>query len=465
MSSTLSLGFAALLLISLPYWLPAAVIRLRMRIFTRINGEEALQLPNEQLGPDVFRRVYSHAAVTGRSRGAKLSDLFWYWLAPGPEMHQEHLENGPRYEQIAGLTRRILAVPRAAIEMLLERCAAEVWAARPEKRWEFVRLRDMMMPLWASFYYELVFREECPPTARRLIVDNANDVVTALKCCGLRHMQKRRKLTELLLRKVQAGELPHEFPPGFTALEQAYYLQGTHFNTAIVQMSEAMAHLLMTLAQHPQVQEQLASSPQDRQLYDRVIDECLRLHPLFGIAHRITTAELQLDGIILGKNSVVCFNYPEYHKAGYTQPEAFHPDRWQHCPAKEANFIPFGISANRPCPAHGIALVSMRHLLTIVLRRYRFATAAEHTRSLPNRGPCLRSVRREQALSARAQGALLLWMKISDRWESVIRSVVQLILGTMMIIDARRLRLCERHFAALDGGNADADSRSAATLR
>jgi hypothetical protein len=56
-------------------------------------------------------------------------------------------------------------------------------------------------------------------------------------------------------------------------------------------------------------------------------------------------------------------------------------------------------------------------------------------------------------------------MKLSDRWESVIRSVVQLILGTMMIIDARRLRLCERHFAALDGGKADANSRSAATLR
>jgi Cytochrome P450 len=450
MSSTLSLLIGSLFLTSLPYWLPAVVIRLRMRIFTRINGEEALQLPNRQFGPDVFRRVYSHATVTGRSRGARLSDLFWYWLAPGPEMHQEHLENGPRYEQIAELTRKILAVPRSAVETLLERCAAGVWPARNDTPWEFVRLRDMMMPLWASFYYELVFRKECPPATRQLIVDNANDVVTALKCCGLRHMKKRAKLTAVLLDKVQAGELPHAFPPGFTALEQAYYLQGTYFNTAIVQMSEAMAHLLMTLAQHPAVQEQLASSPEDRPLHDRVIDESLRLYPLFGIAHRITIADLQLDGVSIGKNSVVCFNYPEYHKAGYAQPDAFRPDRWQQCPAKEANFIPFGISANRPCPAHGIALVSMRRLLTIVLRRYRFATAAEHSRSLPNRAPCLRSLRHERTLPAPAERLLLLWMKISDRWESVFRSVVQLILGTMMIIDARRLRLCERHFAGLE---------------
>src|SRR5262245_33322378 len=116
MSGALAFVMGSLLLLSLPYWLPTLVVRLRMHIFTRINGEEALQLPNRLFGPDVFRRVYSHAAVTGRSRGAKLSDLFWYWLSPGPEMHQEHLEYGPRYDQIAALTRKILGVPRADIE-------------------------------------------------------------------------------------------------------------------------------------------------------------------------------------------------------------------------------------------------------------------------------------------------------------------------------------------------------------
>lgn len=62
-------------------------------------------------------------AAGGRSRGAALSDLFWYWLSPGAHVHQEHLEAGERYEEVARATRRFLAVPRAEAE-LTRRCAA-----------------------------------------------------------------------------------------------------------------------------------------------------------------------------------------------------------------------------------------------------------------------------------------------------------------------------------------------------
>src|SRR5215510_10070275 len=128
---------------SLPYWIPAAVIALRMRIFTRVNGEEGLGIPGEVVDASLFKQVYSHPAADGRSRGAALSDLFWYWLSPGPEMHQEHLEPGEKYEEIVG---------------------------------------------------------------------NANDVVTALKCCGLRHMAKRRRLTRFLVDKLQTSSVPHILP-------------------------------------------------------------------------------------------------------------------------------------------------------------------------------------------------------------------------------------------------------------
>ncbi len=39
-------------------------------------------------------------------------------------------------------------------------------------------------------------------------------------------------------------------------------------------------------------------------------------------------------------------------------------------------------------------------------------------------------------------------MKLGDRWEDVWRSLVQLLLGTFMVFDARRLALCRRYFAA-----------------
>ena len=81
--------------------LPQAVVALRMRVFTWVNGDEGIPIPGPLVDADHFVEVYSHPAANGRSRGAALSDLFWYWLAPGPHVHQEHLEAGERYDEVA----------------------------------------------------------------------------------------------------------------------------------------------------------------------------------------------------------------------------------------------------------------------------------------------------------------------------------------------------------------------------
>lgn len=436
-------GLAGLAVVgSLPWWLPGVVVRLRMWVFARVNGDEGIAVPGDEVDVAHFREVYSHPAANGRSRGAALSDLFWYWLAPGPHLHQEHLEPGERYEQVAHCTRRILSVPRAPAEALARRCAAGVLAG---ERGGLVRLRDLAMPIWAGFYYELVFGEPCPAFARRLVVDNATDVVTALKCSGLRHLDRRHRLTAYLTERVRAGDVQHELPPGMTTEEQALYLQGTFFNTAIVQSSEAMAHVLMALAQHPEAQ---ARALADDAYLDRVIEETFRLYPLFGIAHRITTDEIDVgNGTVVPMGSVLCFNYPAFHRAGFDEPDRFDPSRWERLTMRDANHIPFGVAANRPCPAWRLAPITLRVAVRETLIRFTPRTTAAHTRAMPNRGPCLLEPRGRG--SSRARRALLGFIWVRDRWEDVGRSVVQLVLGTYMVLDARRQRLCTRHFEDL----------------
>src|SRR5262245_50690592 len=441
-----------LLLASLPYWVPAAVIALRMRIFTRVNGEEGLGIPGPIVDASLFKHVYSHPAADGRSRGAALSDLFWYWLSPGAELHQEHLEPGERYEEVARTTRRILARPRKEAEELAARCTARVIDSVGTRKVKLVRLRDLMMPIWANFYFELVFGEPCPPSARELVVGNANDVITALKCSGLRHMDKRRRLTRFLVDKLHAGSIAHTLPARLTLEEQALYLQGVFFNTAVVQMSEAMAHVLMVLALHPQVQAKLTRNLDDEQYMDRVIKETMRLYPLFGIAHRITSADIVLDkGTTLPKGTVLCFNYPTYHRTGFRAPERFDPDRWTELSTREAHYIPFGMAANRPCPASGLAAVTMQVATREILKRFLLSSSASHTRSIPNRGPCL-LMRRANGHDFEPPRVLLLYMRMRDRWEDVWRSIVQLFLGTYMVWDARRLRMSARYFEAAEPG-------------
>ncbi|GAA3237768.1 cytochrome P450 [Nonomuraea helvata] len=428
---------ALAVVVSLPWWLPGRVVALRVRVFNRINGDEGIPVPGDLVGIDRFKEVYSHPNASGRSKGAALSDLFWYWLSPGPEMHQEHLEAGERYDAVARTTRGLLAVPRAEAEELTRRCAARTLAGLRG----LVRLRDVVMPLWAEFSYELVFAEPCPREARDLIVGNADDVVSSLKCTGLRHMERRRRLTRYLLGRLSQVRIP--LPAGLSPQEQAYYLHGAFFTTAVVQMSEATAHLLMVLAQHPGVQDG-ARTGDDRYL-DHVMAETLRLYPLFGIAHRITTGEIPLDEhTTIPAGAVLCFNYPDFHRAGFADPERFDPGRFAHSsqPAKELNHIPFGVAANRPCPAWRLAPIAMRTAAREVLHRYALDSSAAHTRSLPNRGPCLLT-----PLGApRRVRPVLAFMRVRDRWEDVWRSLVQLVLGTYMVWDARRKRLCERHF-------------------
>lgn len=425
---------------SLPWWLPGRVVALRVRVFARINGDEGIPVPGDLVGVDRFREIYSHPAAGGRSKGAALSDLFWYWLAPGPEMHQEHLEAGERYDAVARTTRDLLALPRGEAEELTRRCAARALdGARG-----LVRLRDLMMPLWAEFAYEIVFAERCPREARDLIAANAEDVSAALKCTRLRHMGRRRRLTRYLLPRLSRVRRP--LPPGLTPHEQAYYVQGAFFTTAVVQMSEAMTHLLLVLAEHPDAQER-ARTGDDRHL-DHVIAETMRLHPLFGIAHRVTTGDIPLDErTTIPAGSVLCFNYPEFHRAGFTDPGTFDPGRFER-PAKELNHIPFGVAANRPCPAWRLAPIAMRVAAREVLDRCVLDTSVTHTRSLPSRGPCLLTPRDAPHRPAHRRRLALAYLRVRDRWEDVWRGLAQLVLGSYMVWDARRQRLCERHFTS-----------------
>jgi hypothetical protein len=305
------------------------------------------------------------------------------------------------------------------------------------------------MLAWAEFYYELVFGVPCPPVARDLIVDNANDVVTALKCCSLRHMEKRERLTNFLIRKLQAGEIPHALPEGLSIKERAFYLQGTFFNTAVVQMSEAMVHLFMAIAQHKEVQAKLAYNLDDDRYFDHVIAETLRVYPLFGISHRIASADIPVaDGGAIPRNSVLCFNHAEFHHASFQEPDRFDPDRWEKLSLHYENYIPFGVAANRPCPASGLAPVTMRAAAREMLKRFALFSSAAHIRSIPNRGPCLLVSRRGYYRPVFRQ-ALLFLLRLRDRWEDVWRSMVQLVLGSYMVWDARRQGLCQRYFAAL----------------
>ena len=420
------------------------IVAAREKIFARVNGTEGIVVHERPNGMEQFKFLYAHPAANGRSAGAGLSDLFWYWLAPGPQVHQEHLEPGQRYDEVARCTRNVLArLRKPEWDALVARRARAVLAQRrPTAR--PTRLRDLAMPIWAEVYYELVFAEPCPRPIRDLIVGNAQDVVNALKCTRLRHLRRRNRLTAYLEGRIRSGEVPFELPPTLSTIEQAWYLQGAFFNTAVVQMSEASAHLLLVLAEHRDTQQQLREHPDDAELFDRVSDEVMRLYPLFGIAHRITTAPIDEVEPPLPAGSVLMFEYSAFQHAGLPDGDQFDPDRFDETFRRTHHFIPFGVSANRPCPARGVAPTGLAALTRVLLEQYGLMSSVEHTRSLPSRGPVLL----RSPTDTRAHRWGLAALRSYDHAQGLARSILQLVLGTVMVVHARRLALCRNFFRA-----------------
>lgn len=477
---------------SFPHWFTAVVIAIRMRVFTRLNADHGVEFPNADVKGRDMLRLYSNENVRGRSFGAELSDLFWYFLSPGPELHQEQVENGLLYDVLSDATSKLLSSPASVLEEIATKHAEALFRKHLPTRDSFAtcRLRDFYFPLMTTIMYELIFGEEITEKELKLLQATGENVVNAIKFSSFRNMKLRNKTTDFLIAKLSnpASTLAvgdGVFDQRLTLREKALHLQGAFFVTGCVQMSEALAHSTLALAQHPEVCAKLfrllhEDGKAASQYLTLVIDEVLRVWPLFGIAHRITSASVTApSGKTYPAGSVFCFNYPKFHHSGFDSPEEFRPERWLTLSRTKANYMPFGVMANRPCPAQRVSLILTKAIIRVAVLRATFFSSASHIRSLPCRGPSVMCARASSFLPdgnrkplpaeisdpavlpgdyASSEDALtisrtllvrmlLLLLKLRDTWANSFNAVTQLVVGSYMMWEHKKLKLCTGFFA------------------
>jgi len=56
---------AALTLASVPYWLPAGVVALRMRVFKLVNGDEGIAVPGPDVDASRFAELRQEVGLNG----------------------------------------------------------------------------------------------------------------------------------------------------------------------------------------------------------------------------------------------------------------------------------------------------------------------------------------------------------------------------------------------------------------
>jgi cytochrome P450 len=150
-----------------------------------------------------------------------------------------------------------------------------------------------------------------------------------------------------------------------------------------------LAWALVTLAQHPTVQEQartevaqvLAGEPPTAgtipglEYAEQIIKETLRLYPPIHVANRRAARDLAFDGHCIAADTRVLFSIfiTHRHPAYWDEPARFDPSRFG--PAARSplpfTYLPFG-GGPRFCIGTALARIEARVVLARLLQRYAF---------------------------------------------------------------------------------------------
>ena len=469
---------------TLPLWLPYFVVRFRFFMFDQINKQtkskqESIELPNEKFGSRVFDFLYNHPCVNIRSiqNDVGLSDFFWYLLAPADYIHQEHLEsNTKKYDVLQKITKIVIKRYNETSEnetYYNNYMKSLILQQLGNNEFKIVYLRQFYQRLFLKLIWKLVFgiKDECSEEECDILFGGGDDVISALKFLRVRNMKRRDKLTKLLEKKVSNGDAGDLFEEadkeGLLSLrEKALFLQGVIFVTGSVQLSEGMAHASVCLAQEFEFDKQKEKEGLNIMHF---IHEALRMYPLFGIAHRMTSQDITIpeklvkDGKdhIIKKGTVVLFNYPKYHRSGYKNGNQFNVNRWNTIKQYHSNYMPFGAKNNRPCPAKNLSYMILNALLTEIVNikndiNIQFFTPVLHTRTMMDGGLCLivnhntdtaakkdSKNKNKNKNSTIAENKIALKVVLTGLWlyqqfMLVYYSLLQLVCGSYMLYDAMR---------------------------
>lgn len=160
--------------------------------------------------------------------------------------------------------------------------------------------------------------------------------------------------------------------------------------------SSALSFALYLLATHPDVQKKLqdeidAALPNkalptydalvQMECLDMVVNETLRLYPIAGRLERVCKTDVEVNGVLIPKGTVVIVPTYALHKDPkyWPEPEEFRPERFSKKNQDNINpytYLPFG-DGPRNCIGMRFALMNMKIALVSILQNFSFQPCKE----------------------------------------------------------------------------------------
>jgi cytochrome P450 len=227
-----------------------------------------------------------------------------------------------------------------------------------------------------------LFPLDLPGTAYRALLRHAEKLERFI----LSMIEQRRKNpeghTDVLSILTQARDDENHGMTDMELVGQATILFAASYETT----ASSLTWILFLIAQHPQVANTLMDElesvlgdapPRNDQLpqlpfLERVIKESMRILPPVPYTIRSATADVEMGGFNVPKNSrVICSHYLTHHHPDlYPEPQRFLPDRWLTIDPSQHEYLPFS-AGPRACIGAIFAMQAMKIAISMMLQRFR----------------------------------------------------------------------------------------------
>lgn len=378
------------------------------------GNEDAIILPDNLLTPQEIKSLLQANQYKGKNITRRLIEYFHSPI----DCHPENMVTDQTYAELMKVVYPILSINKAESDKIL----SDIYERRErtcfsEKNSGFAIVRNEIIPLMVQFFHIRVFNKPCTKEILNLLSNNVLSFKETISFISLPDIKVRQQVLSYIRSQcddVTISRFNVEKEAKISHEQISKLIMGVFFHTGVIQISEFVAHTIIALAQNEKVQNRLRNNLSDDGYLRRVLEESLRLYPLFGITNRIAEKDFELKNRqIIPKGMNILFNFVKCHALGFKNPTEFDPDRWlEHSPT-ESCYMPFG-AGPRMCPAKNVAYNITTTLVKNLIKKRYFYSSIEHDRPLTGGGLVYFSTKNKDSLTPLTLKAILSFISIKE---------------------------------------------------
>ncbi|HDT4624432.1 TPA: cytochrome P450 [Klebsiella oxytoca] len=359
-------------------------IREREKVF--VDSSKCIRMPCSYISNDEVKSLLKNNSNKGRSITRKLIEYFHTPI----DCHVENINESPLYTELLKIIYPNLMITRIDTE----ECINNIITLRgsgllSDRSSGFAVIRDEIIVMMVDFFHLKLFGKLPSLEERDFLSQNVVSFKESISFIKIPDEKLRAKVLKHITTQFSPDvitTLRGKVSVDITNEQIAKIMMGVFFHTGVLQIAEFVAHTIVGLAQNPVEQQKMRLRNFDKTSMQNLLNESLRLYPLFGVTNRVTEEKQTMaSGAVIDEGANLIFDFVKLHQVGFTDPERFDPDRWNNLSTSENCYIPFGVG-KRMCPAKTFALNVTTVLTERLLRQYSFVSSIHHDRPMTGGG-------------------------------------------------------------------------------